>query len=446
MPQNPKHFDLAQIVFYLTLAVAIFMAGGVYMLMRLPPSQLFAEGFRSARTLIRQQLQVRHDLVEETRYAGEGVIRYDPAQAHDGYTLIQGLFAEGVELRLLDMTGDVVRRWAVRFEEIWPDPSHIFPAKNIPVSDFNYHTQGMWALPDGAVVFNVGSYGTVNMDKCGELQWTVDRMTHHSITPNPDGSFWIPVRANIRDVPEDLMLRDVTPESLIDSLGSYEDRLMLVSPDGTITTEISVLGALLQGDFEHDLFDAWEIDKLDPTHVNDIEVVTLPLAEKIEGVQSGDLLVSIRQLHMLAIMDRHSGRIKWHKTGPWVRQHDPDITESGSIEVFNNGAAHLNQNQFRGSSIISLNPTTSETEALYPASENEHFFSSIMGTHQLLGNGNRLISESMAGRVFEIDSDGEIVWEYIRPYDSSHAALIESAIRYDLDYFSVRDWSCTEVG
>jgi len=53
-----------------------------------------------------------------------------------------------------------------------------------------------------------------------------------------------------------------------------------------------------------------------------------------------------------------------------------------------------------------------------------------------------LIAESMAGRLFEIDQDGNIVWEYIRPYDSSHAVLISEAIRYDKEYFEVTDWSC----
>lgn len=438
-----KKLDLARVVFLLTIAFGIFLTGGVFATKQLQPYQFFEDGYNAAKALIIQQAQVRPDLVEEIKYDGNGVTLYDEDRAHNGLTLVQGLFREGVELRLLDMSGRIVNRWPVRLSDIWPDLSHIALAKRISVTKFNYHSQGMWLLPDGAVVFNVGNnIGTVKMDKCGTVEWTVDRMTHHSITHNSDGSFWIPVRGYSHEVPEELLLKDVTHAALNDSRGRYEDRLLLINENGEIEHEISVLRALFEGEFDHDLYDAWQIRKLDPTHINDIEVVTLPLAQKIDGVQTGDLLVSIRQLHMLAIIDRETGRVKWHKTGPWVRQHDPDITEYGNIEVFNNGGDHLNPEQSKGSSVISLDPATNKTEILYPLSENDRFFSRIMGTHQLLANGNRLITESMAGRLFEIDENGEIVWEYVLPYDSSHAALIESAIRYEFNYFSTQDWSC----
>lgn len=437
-----KRFDLARAAFWITIAFGIFITGGVFSSNNLQPYQIFEDGYIASRELIKQQLQSRHDMVEEIRYAGDGVIRYDKARAYFGLTLIQGEFPEGVEIRLLDMSGNIVRRWPARFYDIWPEPSHVM-RELIPATDHNYHTQGMWLLPDGAVVFSMTGFGTVKMDKCGTVQWTVDRTTHHSITPVPDGSFWIPVRGDPHEVPEDLLLKGFSPKTPAETLRRYEDRLMLVSADGKIMQEMSVLRALVEGDFHRELFDTWSIDKSDPTHINDIEVVTAPLAKKIVGVHAGDLLVSIRQLHMLAIFDRVSGRIKWHQTGPWVRQHDPDITEHGTIEVFNNGGHHLNSDRFRGSSIMVLDPGTGKTKTLYPLADDSKFYSKIMGTHQLLPNGNRLIVESMAGRVFEIDEKGEIVWDYVKPYDESHATVIESAVRYDMDYFSTQDWSCS---
>ena len=65
-----------------------------------------------------------------------------------------------------------------------------------------------------------------------------------------------------------------------------------------------------------------------------------------------------------------------------------------------------------------------------------------MGSAQALPIGNWLVAESMAGRVFEIDAEGEIVWEYILPYDDIHGSIIESALRYDRDYFRDVDWTC----
>lgn len=435
----------ARLLFWATIALGIFLMGGALAKRGMQPYRLFDDGLLTAKTLIKEMRQTRPDVLIEQQYDGDGVTRHDPALAHDGLTLMQGFFAEGVELRLVDMTGKVVHRWPADFFSIWPSPSHVVPDKNIPTSRYGYHTMGMWALPDGSAVVNFSEKGTVKMDKCGVVQWTIDRMTHHSITPNPDGSYWIPVKGNVRNVPDPLLLPQVTRNKLMNSLGWYEDRLMLVDARGQKKGEISVLQALFDGGFERELYDATIIDHLDPTHVNDIDVVTSILAEKIDGVNAGDLLVSIRNMNMLVIMDRETGRIKWHRIGPWVRQHDPDITSRGTIIVYNNRdmALSTSLNRKVGSNLIELDPATGQASILYPKEDQVGFYTRIMGEHQRLPNGNRLIAESMAGRVFEIDDQGNIVWEYIKPYDDTHAAMIETAIRYDNDYFSVQDWSCS---
>jgi hypothetical protein len=438
-----KDTDWARVAFLATVAVAVFLTGGVFAKKRMQPYPAIEEGLKAAETIYQQEIQRRPDLLREIVYAGDGVLRYEADRAYHGLTLVQGLFPEGVELRLLDMSGDVIHRWRVSFFDIWPEPAHV-PPEARPATHLNYHTQGTWLLADGALVFNVGNLGSVKMDKCGKVLWTVDRLTHHSVTADANGSFWIPARADPRRLSEDLMLEGITAETPAESLTRYEDRLLRVSADGVIDREFSVLRALFDGGFTAQLFDSWTIEAMDPTHINDIEVVTPPLAAKIEGVRAGDLLVSIRQMHMLAIFDQETGVIKWHQTGPWVRQHDPDITDDGIIEVYDNGGEHLNSDRFEGSRIIALDAATGETEVLYPRLVGERFYSRIMGTHQLLPNGNRLITESMAGRIFEVDANGEIVWEHVTQFDDTYAGLIESAIRYDEDYFSIKDWSCSQ--
>ena len=72
-----------------------------------------------------------------------------PDAVFRGLTAMQGLFPEGVELRLVDMAGKVVHRWRADFHAIWPDPSHIFPREYVPIDDLHYHTQGMWVLGTG---------------------------------------------------------------------------------------------------------------------------------------------------------------------------------------------------------------------------------------------------------------------------------------------------------
>ena len=66
----------------------------------------------------------------------------------------------------------------------------------------------------------------------------------------------------------------------------------------------------------------------------------------------------------------------------------------------------------------------------------------MFGSHQLLPNGNRLIVESRAGRVFEINPAGDVVWGLASAYDDTYASLIATAERVDEDFFEVDDWTC----
>ena len=66
----------------------------------------------------------------------------------------------------------------------------------------------------------------------------------------------------------------------------------------------------------------------------------------------------------------------------------------------------------------------------------------IRGKHQFLSGGRLLITEHEGGRVFEVNKEGRIIWEYINRYDSDEVAEITDARIYTADYFNVSDWSC----
>jgi hypothetical protein len=433
--------DLALLACIVSVLFFVFLLGGAAATFGWQPYQYFEDGLRTAREYLHERRQVRPDLLQPVRYRGEGVtIRREGALP--GLTEVQGIFAEGVELRLMDLTGRVVHRWDADFDAIWPDPQHVYPPADIPADRLHYQTHGMALLPDGSAVFNFDGLGTVKLDKCGAVQWTVDRETHHVVTLNDDGSFWIAARTDVRDLEDRVLLMDRAELGLTESGGRYEDLLLHVGPDGRVIDEISVLEGLLDGHFAPQLYDARRISPRDPTHLNDVEVVTPALAGRIPGVEAGDLLVSLRQLHMIAILSRRTGAVVWTHVGPWVRQHDVIITPDGMIDVFNNGDSRLAVDGVVGSSIIRFDPSTGAATTVYPRKGGGHFFTNIMGAQQLLPNGNRLITESMAGRILEVNAAGDVVWEYVKSYDSSHATVLQSARRFPPDYFTVRNWDC----
>jgi hypothetical protein len=92
-------------------------------------------------------------------------------------------------VRLIRLDGTVVRRWPVRFFDLFKDGATC-RRRTIPTSEWNVTTHGAVALPDGSIVFNFEYLGTAKLDRCGAVQWTVPRTTNHSLERTADGRFW----------------------------------------------------------------------------------------------------------------------------------------------------------------------------------------------------------------------------------------------------------------
>lgn len=443
--QNQGKIDIALLVFKTVLAVLVFLAGGWFAKKNWQPFKFIDEAFEATVTVVEEQTQVRPVLLVESRYSGDGVYLYDDQRAYNGLTVLQGTMPGGPQLRLIDMLGREIHRWDVDFFKIWPNPEHL-SEKQRPKSKFNYHTQGMVVFPDGSVLVNVSGKGAAKLDKCGEVLWTIDHMTHHSITPIDGGGYWIPSHRPAEDTPEHLIFAGITRDKLLNAppgqLYQYENMVLRVDARGNVVKRFSVLQALYDAGLESAIDSTMYIKPDDPTHLNDIVIVTGALAAKIDGVEAGDLLLSLRQMKMLMIIDDETGVLKWHYIGPWIYQHDPDITTDGNIVVFNNANYGLHFNRKPGSNLVELDPATGKTRIIYPLGDQPGFVSELLGAHELLPNGNRLIVESRAGRVFEITPNGDIVWDFIKPYDDTYASLIAYAERVDVDFFEVDDWQC----
>ena len=426
-------------------ALLAFLAGMVFSIQGWPPNALLVSAKQTAKEMIVGPWVLDPRIVPR-RYKGDGIVVYEKSQTYDGLTLVQAIFEGGDAVRLYSMDGEIVHEWEMDFFETWPDPKHIIPEINIPKIRFGYHTQGMVIDPDGSLVVNYAEYGTVKYDVCGGIVWKLPRMTHHSIFPNPDGSYWIPTKLDPRTIDPSLFLPGVSLPALMNSNAFYADSALLVSPDGEVLREVPVLENVIRWLAENQeyqrFFDA-DPKKLDPLHLNDIKVVSAALAAKIPNVQAGNLLMSLRNQHALVIADEFTGEVKWMKTGPWIRQHDPDVTPDGMIEVFDNGINEpLPGRELIGSRILRFDPADGTTSNLYPVRADETFFSWIMGAHQSLPNGNRLITESMAGRVFEVTPDGDIVWSLVMISSDKTAAIVSSAERLAPGYVSPGDWTC----
>ncbi len=370
---------------------------------------------------------------------GDQVVTYDSTRSAPGLTLLAGFFGELPGLRLIRPDGSVVAQWPVSFDQLFPDPQHIEPASEIPSGDWQVALHGADILPDGSVVFNFDARGMVKLDRCGVVQWTVPRMTHHSIDRAAAGGYWVASRSYVAD--QATYPRVATPH--------WDDTILRVSDRGEIELETSVIDIILDnglyallvanGRFESDVV----VD--DPLHLNDIEELSADRADAFPAFAAGDLVLSLRHLNTLLVVDPDTWQIKWYQTGPWLRQHDPDFQMDGHITVFNNNSDDTKRgNILGGSNLMSVRPFAPQlaVQTFYGAAPEQRFFTNTQGKHQRLANGNWLIAEYYAGRALEVTRDGETVWAYVNRYDHEHVARISGALRYPEAYFEVSDWRC----
>ena len=165
---------------------------------------------------------------------------------------------------------------------------------------------------------------------------------------------------------------------------------------------------------------------MDVFHPNSVEYVESPPS----GMEDADLLISIRNLDLIALVDSERKAVVWSwGKGILERQHQPTLLQNGNILVFDNGMWR------RWSRVIEVDPRREEIVWEYRAPD---FFSAGRSGAELLPGGNRLITESGRGRVFEITGDGDVVWEFLNPiFDGSSG---ERTTVYRMLRISPRRW------
>ena len=132
----------------------------------------------------------------------------------------------------------------------------------------------------------------------------------------------------------------------------------------------------------------------------------------------GDALASFRNISTVARAGRATGDFVW-KIGPVIlaQQHDPSLLPNGNVLIFNNGSRRRRRLVF--SSVVEVEPEKGQVVWEYrDRSAQLSFFSSYISGAQRLPNGNTFICEGLAGRIFEVTREGELVWEYVNPYFS----------------------------
>jgi hypothetical protein len=196
-----------------------------------------------------------------------------------------------------------------------------------------------------------------------------------------------------------------------------EDFVTVLTPDGEVVEEYSVIECFLNSDFAGQLVPGLESGG-DITHTNTVQVIEDAMEHIHPALKQGNIVICMRTTSSIAVLNPRKRTIEWSMTSMFLDQHDATVLPSGNMLVFdNNGQVHFGTGGLRpGSRVLEFNMLTQEIAFRYPKKPDPSFYSGTSGAIQRLANGNTLIIESWAGRALEVTAQGDMVWEYYSPY------------------------------
>ncbi len=152
-----------------------------------------------------------------------------------------------------------------------------------------------------------------------------------------------------------------------------------------------------------------------------------PMINGVHQTKDGLVLLSLRTTSGIIAVNKTTKEIVWKIKYPLLaQQHDPSMTEDGNVLCFDNG--NIRPASIHHSRIVEYNPVTEKIDWLYVDEMPPAFFSPYMGSVEKLWNGSYSICESAFGRIFEVTSEGDLMWEYVIPEFAEYPSPLNNYI------------------
>jgi Arylsulfotransferase (ASST) len=415
---SARRIFIASIAFL--LLAGAFAYGWAVQAFRIWPYQLIDAGRDAVESYREFGRIVPHGLLVKAPAgaSGKGYVVHDRSRMLDGSYVFVGFDARSSLYKAwLYKDGKALHSWTVDYARLDPDAA----------VDHDANPHGFVALPDGSLVVNWDKGQLMaRLDACSKPVWIKRGAFHHSVSLADDGSLW-------------------TWRGEGDAYAQDQSLVRLDGATGTTIREISLLddviaraGPLAKVFGVRPDYPFVRTDKVagrrkipDIFHPNDLEALSAELAPRFPMFEAGDLLVSVREPNLVAVLDADDLRLKWWSNGPWRGQHDPDFESNGKISVFDNNTGRDR------SEIIRIDVATGTISNNFFGGE-VRFYSAYMGTHQSLPNGNVLVVVPGEGRIFEATNTGQYVMEFNNSVEElpGYNAHVENAAWLPPGYFA----------
>lgn len=316
-----------------------------------------------------------------------GLIHYSPALCYRGYTLFST--NRGTHATLIDMQGKICHRWhsdeGIGYAYLLPNGNLL--CRTSPETETD-------------IVRDLGgsSSALLELDWESNVVWSYrNPMLHHDYERLSNGNtlvlLWDPMSKEFSKKVKGGYESEDDPEQMLG------DVIREIAPDGAVVDQWSTQDHF---DLDDDVVCPLE-NRREWGHGNSINVTP-----------DGDFIVSYRRTNTVGIVDRATGEFKW-KWGPneIAHQHHPTWLDNGNILLFDNGAHGRGNGASR---VIEIDPESNEIAWQYAGSPPPSFYSFNISSAERLPNGNTLICEGAAGRIFEVTAQKDIIWEYINPF------------------------------
>jgi hypothetical protein len=374
-----------------------------------------------------------------------GLVRHDTGSS-DGYTLYGPLNTS--DTFLVDMNGEVVHHWPNTARP--GNSAYLLPNGQLLRTEKSTRPEFKLGRGRGGVIEEVDPDGTV----AWRLEFVSDEhLQHHDIEPLPNGN--ILLLAWERHSNDEAIAVGRAPE-LLRSHTFWSEMVVEIDPStNAVVWQWRVWDHLVQDrDPNKPSYGsvADEPGRLDVNfpggprdwlHANSVAY----------NAELDQVMISLRRLSEIWIVDHATTTeaargsagdllFRWGNPAVYRRgdasdqqlfgQHDAEWipaghSGAGRILVFNNGSEETRPY----SSVDEIDPTflagryelgpdgtflPARSTRVHPRRAEDRWLSSALSGAQRLPNGNTLIVDGPAGRLFEVTPAGESVWEYVNPF------------------------------